>query len=130
MRPGAGMLALRGESAVTWDNLSKFLQIAGAALGIPAAAAGTYSAYRTYFSADVACQNLKTAIVATMEKNVPADTKRALVKKDLADFEKACGADAHGQEFLRAVAANLDPPAAAPAPARVKTAAATPPGSP
>src|SRR5262249_42370662 len=123
-----GMLALRGEAAVTWDNLSKFLQIAGAALGIPAAAAGTYSAYRTYFSTDVACQNLKSAIVATMEKNVPADTKRALVNKDMADFEKACGADGHGQEFLRAVATNLESPAAAPA--RVKTAAATPSGSP
>ncbi len=34
-----------------------------------AALAGTYTAYRTYFSVDVACGNLHTAILTVMEKN-------------------------------------------------------------
>jgi len=93
---------------VTWDNLAKALQIAGAALAIPVAAAGAWSAYRTFFSTDVACQNLKNAIVVTMEKQMTLDAKRALVENDIEDFEKRCSADRHGQDFLKAIRAELE----------------------
>jgi hypothetical protein len=38
------------------EHLVRLLQITGAALGIPAAAAGTFAAYQSYFSTDVTCR--------------------------------------------------------------------------
>ena len=38
---------------MTAENLVKLLQMTGAALAIPAAAAGTFAAYQSYFSSDV-----------------------------------------------------------------------------
>ena len=73
------------------ESLVKLLQIAGAALGIPAAAAGTFAAYQNYFSTDVTCQKLRTNIVATMERNVAPETKRSLLRKDVHEFDKLCG---------------------------------------
>lgn len=74
-----------------WDKFTRFLQFAGAALAVPASAAGVYSAYRSYFSNDVACQNLRTAIVSTMERNIAPDAKQRLLRKDVGEFEKTCG---------------------------------------
>jgi hypothetical protein len=73
------------------ENLVKVLQIAGAALGIPAAAAGTFAAYQNYFSTDGTCQKLRTNIVAIMERNVAPETKRSLLRKDVNEFDKLCG---------------------------------------
>ena len=73
------------------ESLVKVLQIAGAALGIPAAAAGTFAAYQNYFSTDVTCQKLRSNIVATMERNVAPETKRSLLRKDVNEFDKLCG---------------------------------------
>jgi hypothetical protein len=73
------------------ETLVKVLQIAGAALGIPAAAAGTFAAYQNYFSTDVTCQKLRSNIVATMERNVAPETKRSLLRKDVNEFDKLCG---------------------------------------
>jgi len=67
------------------------LQVVGAALGIPAAAAGSYSAYQSYFSSEATCQRLRTNILATMERRIAADAKRALLRKDIAEFDKTCG---------------------------------------
>ena len=67
------------------------LQLLGAALGIPAAAAGSYSAYQNYFSSEATCQRLRTNILATMERRIAADAKRALLRKDIAEFDKICG---------------------------------------
>jgi hypothetical protein len=72
------------------EKLTTYLQIAGALLGIPVAAAGSYSVYRNYFTPDVACQNLRSAIVTIMEKKVPDETKRGLLRKDVAEFDKKC----------------------------------------
>ena len=47
------------------ENLVKVLQIAGAALGIPAAAAGTFAAYQNYVSTDGTCQKLRSNIVGS-----------------------------------------------------------------
>src|SRR6478736_1047141 len=73
------------------ENLVKLLQIAGAALGIPAAAAGTFAAYQNYFSTDVTCQKLRSNIVATMERSVAPETKRSLLRKEVNEFDKLCG---------------------------------------
>jgi hypothetical protein len=73
------------------ENLVKLLQMTGAALAIPAAAAGTFAAYQSYFSSDVACQKLRTNIVAILERHVAPETKRSLLKKDVAEFDKLCG---------------------------------------
>ena len=70
------------------DNLVKLLQMTGAALAIPAAAAGTFAAYQSYFSSDVTCQKLRNDIVAIMERNVAPETKRSLLKKDVTEFDK------------------------------------------
>jgi hypothetical protein len=67
------------------------LQLLGAALGIPAAAAGCYSAYQTYFSTEAVCQRLRTTIVITMERKIAADVKQALLRRDVAEFDKTCG---------------------------------------
>ena len=73
------------------ENLVKVLQIAGAALGIPAAAAGTFAAYQNYVSNDGTCQKLRSNIVAIMERSVAPETKRTLLKKDVNEFDKLCG---------------------------------------
>jgi len=73
------------------ENLVKVLQIAGAALGIPAAAAGTFAAYQNYFSTEVTCQKLRNNIVATMERNLPPEPKRSLPRKAVDEFDKLCG---------------------------------------
>ncbi len=73
------------------ESLVKVLQVAGAALGIPAAAAGTFAAYQNYFSTDVTCQKLRNNIIATMERSVAPETKRSLLRKDVTDFERLCG---------------------------------------
>jgi hypothetical protein len=73
------------------ERLAKVLQFTAAALAVPVAAGGAYSVYRTHFSSDVACQNLRAAIITTMEKNVPIEAKRSLLRKDVVEFEKQCG---------------------------------------
>jgi hypothetical protein len=72
-------------------RLVMVLQLLGAALGIPAAAAGCYSAYQTYFSTGAVCQRLRTVIVITMESKIPSDAKQALLRKNVAEFDKTCG---------------------------------------
>ena len=74
-----------------WSKLTTYLQLTGAALAIPAAAGGAYSVYQNYFTHDLACQKLRTAIVATMERNVSADVKRTLLRRDVTEFVKTCG---------------------------------------
>jgi hypothetical protein len=71
-----------------WVNIFQF---AGAALGIPAAAAGTWNAYQNYFSNDAACHKLRTNIISTMERKLAHDIKRSLLRKDVVEFDKNCG---------------------------------------
>jgi hypothetical protein len=73
------------------EHLVRLLQITGAALGIPAAAAGTFAAYQSYFSTDVTCQKLRNDIIGIMERNVPPETKRSLLKKEVTEFDTLCG---------------------------------------
>src|SRR5262245_57564693 len=76
------VVRMRPEKPMTSENVVKLLQMTGAALAIPAAAAGTFAAYQNYFSSDVTCQKLRSNIVAVMERNVAPETKRSLLKKD------------------------------------------------
>src|SRR5204863_201810 len=57
---------------------------------IAAVAGGAYSAYRTHSSRDAACQTLQSSIITVMERNIPPGTKRGLLHKDVAEFEKTC----------------------------------------
>lgn len=68
----------------------KVVQVIAAALGIPAAAAGSYSAYKAYFLNEDVCQRLKASILVTMEKNLPVDTKHTLLRNDVTEFDKLC----------------------------------------
>jgi hypothetical protein len=101
---------------MVWDNFTRIMQVTGAALGIPIAAAGVYSVYNTYFSTTTACQNLRGAIISTMERNVPSETKAILLKKDIAEFEKTCGAiDPDARSIFVAALQQLESQNAAPA---------------
>ncbi len=105
------------------------LQFLGAALGIPAAAAGSYSAYQNYFSSEATCQRLRTNILATMERRIAADTKRALLRKDITEFDKSCGdSDPDARTVFLAALQEMEPRAAAPAAgAPVRADSASPP---
>src|SRR5262245_32644202 len=101
------------------------LQLLGAALGIPAAAAGCYSAYHTYFSTEAVCQRLRTSIVITMQRKLASGAKKALLRRDVAEFDKICGDnDPDARTVFQA--ALREHPAGSPVPdARVHIAAAT-----
>ena len=60
---------------MTAEGWHRMLQITGAALGVPAAAVGTFAAYQSYFSIDVTCQKLRNDIMGIMERNVDPDTR-------------------------------------------------------
>ena len=75
-------------------NVQKFttaLQIVGAVLGIPAAAGGTYSVYRSYFASNADCAGLRTSLLGMMDRAIAEDSRRALMKKDVAEFSQKCG---------------------------------------
>jgi hypothetical protein len=92
------------------------LQLVGAALGIPAAAAGSYSAYQNYFSSEATCQRLRTNILATMERRIAADAKRTLLRKDIAEFDKSCGdGDPDARTVFQAALQEMEPAAIGPA---------------
>jgi hypothetical protein len=89
--PSRHVVGAPAESAMAGEGFVKLWQVAGAALGIPAAAAGTFAAYQNYFSTEVTCQKLRNNIIATMERNVAPETKRSLLRKDVVEFDKLCG---------------------------------------
>jgi len=114
----------RTENPMAGEHLVRLLQIAGAALGIPAAAAGTFAAYQNYFSTEVTCQKLRNDIIGIMERNVPPETKRSLLKKEVTEFDKLCGEGARVifQAAMSEHPAEAHAPAAAgPAPVRASS---------
>lgn len=72
------------------EKLTTSLQFVGAALALPAGAAGVYSAYHNYFSSEVICQEMRNSTLATLEKNIPAEAKHALLRKEVGQFEVKC----------------------------------------
>jgi hypothetical protein len=88
-----------------WTKLTTLFQLTGAVLTIPVGLAGVYSAYLANLSTEVACQNLRTSILGTLERQVDVSAKRILVQKDMAAFERAC---AQSDPDAKAVFAALD----------------------
>ena len=72
------------------DKHIKFLQFLAALLAIPAGVAGTYAVYSRYVSGGVSCNELRSTIIATMDRNISADAKRTLLKEDVASFDQHC----------------------------------------
>jgi hypothetical protein len=66
------------------------LQLAGSLLAIPVGLASGYSIYRANFSPETTCANLRGSIVAMIDKQIDASTRRMLVRKDVEEFEKTC----------------------------------------
>jgi hypothetical protein len=73
------------------EKLTTSLQFLGAALAVPAGIAGVYSAYHNYFSPEVRCQEMRNAALVTLEKNIPTEAKRALVRNEVGQFQAKCG---------------------------------------
>jgi hypothetical protein len=123
------------------DKLVRIAQFAGAVLAIPVAATGTVSVYRSYFSSEVGCQNLRGVILGTIDKNVPPQAKLTLLRKDVQEFEKNCATvdpDAHAifrstmaqlaarAKQVEAGATRAAQPVNRPAPAELNSAPAAP----
>jgi hypothetical protein len=77
---------------ITWDKHIRIWQLCGAILAVPAGIAGTYEAYRNYLSDGVSCSELRGSIIATLDRNIPAEMKRTLLHETIADFDKNCAA--------------------------------------
>ena len=76
------------------SKLARFvtvIQLVGSLLAVPIGIASAYSFYRTNFSAETTCQNLRTGIVVMLDKSVDPATRRILVRRDVEAFEKTCG---------------------------------------
>jgi hypothetical protein len=74
---------------MVWTRLAS-VQLCGALLALPLGAAGLYATYQTTWSAEASCRGLRTSILSVLEQNVDEKVKRALVHKDLAEFERSC----------------------------------------
>lgn len=79
-----------GAPVIAWDKHIKVWQLVGAVLAVPAGIAGTYGAYHTYVAGNVSCPDLRASIISTLERNIPQDAKRALLKEGIAEFDKHC----------------------------------------
>lgn len=84
-RPDAGHPVPRAARFMT------ALQVVGSLLAIPVGLASAYSIYRTNFSVESTCQSLRGNIIAMIDKQVDAGTRRMLVRRDVETFEKTCG---------------------------------------
>lgn len=109
---------------LNFQKLTTVLQITGAALGIPAAAGGTYTVYRSYFASTADCQTLRNSLLSVMDRAISEDSRRALMKKDLAEFSAKCGAG--DPDAMAAFTAATQQPEIAKANAVAAAPAATP----
>jgi hypothetical protein len=108
-------------------RLVSMTQIVGSLLAVPLGLASGYSIYRANFSADTTCQNLRGNIITMLDKNVDAATRRMLVRRDVASFEKSCATvDPDATAAFKTLLA-VDVAAAAPKPKPVTKAHAAAP---
>jgi hypothetical protein len=99
------------------EKLTTSLQLIGAALAVPAGIAGVYSAYHSYFSPEVRCQEMRNSTLVTLEKNIPAEAKRALLHTDIGQFQAKCGdVEPETAMVFQVALQELEKPAAAPPP--------------
>jgi hypothetical protein len=64
--------------------------LCGALVALPLGAAGLYTVHQGTLSAEASCRDLRASILSTLEKTIDPATKRALVHKDLTEFERSC----------------------------------------
>ena len=98
------------------------IQIVGSLLAVPLGLASGYSMYKANFAPDTTCQNLRAGIIAMLDKNVDAATRRMLVRRDVSTFEDTCASfdpDAHAA--FKVLLASPAPTASAAAP-KLRTA--------
>lgn len=111
--------APHGAHAPAGSRMSRFmfvLQLVGAMLAIPVGLASGYSMYRANFSPETACQRLRNDIIAMIDKQIDASTRRMLVRKDVETFEKTCGAvDPDAEAAFKSLLAAGSPPVLKPA---------------
>ena len=84
-----------GYPAAKASGIARFvtaMQLVGSLLAVPIGIASGYSFYRANFSPETICQNLRGSIVVMLDKSVDAPTRRILVRRDVEEFEKTCGA--------------------------------------
>jgi hypothetical protein len=97
------------------EKLTTSLQFLGAALAVPAGIAGLYSAYHNYFSPEVRCQEMRNATLVTLEKNIPSEAKRALLRTDVSQFQAKCAeVEPETAMVFQVALQELDKPAPAP----------------
>ena len=111
------------------------MQMIGSLLAVPVGIASAYSFYRANFAPETTCQNLRSGIIALLDKSVDAGTRRMLVRRDVEEFEKTCAAvdpDATAAFKSLLAAEKSAAPAAPPAPStpKVQRTEAAPPKEP
>jgi hypothetical protein len=112
------------------EKLTTSLQLIGAALAVPAGIAGVYSAYHSYFSPEVRCQEMRNSTLVTLEKNIPAEAKRALLHTDIGQFQAKCGdVEPETAMVFQVALQELEKPAAAPPPKPAQKPQARPAGA-
>jgi hypothetical protein len=113
------------------EKLTTSLQFIGAALAVPAGIAGVYSAYHSYFSPEVRCQEMRNSTLVTLEKNIPAEAKRALLHTDVGQFQAKCGdIEPETAMVFQVALQELEKPAAVAAPAPAQKPAQKPQARP
>ena len=119
----------------TGSRLSRWVsifQLVGALVAVPVGLGSVYSLYRTNFAPETACESLRASIVAMLDKNVDVGTRRILVRRDVENFERACGTvdPEASKAFKELLAVEKKAPAVAsvptPAPAPKAERSATP----
>jgi hypothetical protein len=100
-----------------FSRIVSTVQIVGSLLAVPLGLASGYSMYKANFAPDTTCQNLRAGIIAMLDKNVDAATRRMLVRRDVSTFEETCASfdpDAHAA--FKVLLASPAPSASAAAP--------------
>ncbi|MDI1342884.1 MAG: hypothetical protein PSV22_02125 [Pseudolabrys sp.] len=109
--------AHQGPRASGFSRAVSTVQIVGSLLAVPLGLASGYSMYKANFAPDTTCQNLRAGIIAMLDKNVDAATRRMLVRRDVSTFEETCASfdpDAHAA--FKVLLASPTPGASAAAP--------------
>ena len=90
--PHADHFATSGPPRSVVSRFTGGMQLVGSIIGVPLALIGGYSTYHTTFSPEAKCQSLRGNIVAMLDKQADASTLRMLVQRDVANFQRDCGA--------------------------------------
>jgi hypothetical protein len=94
------------------EHPTRLLQLAAAAVAIPAAIAGGISFYESHISAEGVCESLRNKVIGVIDRNIPADVKYALMHRDAEQFERKCAhVDPDTHTVFRVTIAHLQIPA-------------------